>query len=105
MSALKDEATYYGLANFFKNFEAVGGVLYLTNCQLVHIPHKANMQTVATIIELSDVVEVKPRKTMVVIPNGIVVKTNQGNEFKFVVYRRNKWIKEINTCLEQLKNR
>ncbi|WP_411954834.1 GRAM domain-containing protein [Alkalibacillus sp. S2W] len=83
-------------ANLFKGIEAVGGKLYLTKEALIHRPHKFNIQSGETVIELKDIAEVLTRNTLLVIPNGLLVKTTGGNKYKLVVFDRDNWIEKIN---------
>jgi len=84
-----------GPANHFKTAEARGGRLYLTNKCLVFQPHKINLQTSQLNISLKDVSEAKTSWTFGIVPNGLVIKTkDQANE-RFVVNNPGKWRKAI----------
>jgi hypothetical protein len=79
-------------ANHFKGIEAVGGKLYLTNRRLVFKSHKFNIQKHLLSLNIADIAEVDPYKTMGITDNGLLVKTINGSTEKFVVQQRAEWI-------------
>ncbi|CAM5208240.1 GRAM domain-containing protein OS=Ureibacillus acetophenoni OX=614649 GN=SAMN05877842_1073 PE=4 SV=1 [Ureibacillus acetophenoni] len=82
-------------ANLFKGMEAVGGHLTITDKRLIFKAHKFNIQGGVTEINMSDIVSVTKANTLKIIPNRIIVKTKDGNEHKFVVYKRDKLVQLI----------
>ena len=76
--------------------EGVGGKMFLTNKKVVFKSHKINIQKGQTDILYEDITEIIKRKTAKLIDNGIRIKTNDGNEFDFVVNEREKWIEKLN---------
>ncbi|WP_404455352.1 hypothetical protein [Oceanobacillus kapialis] len=96
-----------GLANLWKGKEGVGGKLYLTDQQLIHQPHKANIQSDRVEIKLADVdyVELYTNKLfgLSVIKNGLTVVDKTGTPYKFVVNKREDWKNEIERQLETNK--
>lgn len=92
---MKETAIYDGLANVFKGKEAVGGKLYLTHDALVHKAHAANVQKEDVVIPLSDITGVTPKKSLLVLPNRLVVHTKDGRDVVFVVYKRDVWMEHI----------
>ena len=84
-----------GPANLFRGIEGVGGKLFLTNKKIVFKSHKINIQKGQTDIPYENVSEIIKRKTAKLIDNGIRIKTNDGNEFDFVVNEREKWIENL----------
>jgi hypothetical protein len=97
------ETLYEGFANLFKGAESVGGKLYLTEGELIHKPHAINIQTAQTVIPLHEILEVGVRNTLLLVPNGLSVKTRDGREFKFVVYKRKTWVEQINKAIKGSK--
>lgn len=85
-----------GPANLFRGMEGVGGKLFLTNKKVVFKSHKINIQKGQTDIYYENISEIIKRKTLKLIENGIRIKTNDGNEFDFVVNEREKWIEKLN---------
>ena len=85
-----------GPANLFRGMEGVGGKLYLTNKKVVFKAHKINIQKGQTDILYENITEIIKRKTAKIINNGIRIKTNDKNEFDFVVNDREKWIEKLN---------
>ncbi|MGR9048682.1 GRAM domain-containing protein [Halobacillus faecis] len=98
---MSGEYEYEGAADLFKGVEAVGGKLYLTRNALIHRPHKVNIQSEETMIELKDIAEVTIRNTWHIIPNGIIVKTTDSKKYRFVLYKRKIWMEKINSLRKQ----
>ena len=85
-----------GPASLFRGMEAVGGKLFLTNKKVAFKSHKINIQKGQTNISYENIKEIIQRKTAKLIDNGIRIKTNDGEEFDFVVNEREKWIEKLN---------
>ena len=84
-----------GGANHFKNYEAVGGWIYLTDQRLLFRSHSMNVQRHELSIPLENIIEVSPSRTFGIIPNGLEIKTIDGKTEKFVVEDRKDWAKRI----------
>lgn len=89
-----------GLANLQKGVETVGGRLYLTNQRLVFEAHQMNIQGGTTEIDLQDVQSTEKCWTkflgfIPLFPNSLAVFTKAGDEYRFVVFGRGKWVKAI----------
>lgn len=85
-----------GPANLFRGLEGVGGKLFITNKKLIFNSHKMNIQKGQTDIPYENISEIIKRKTAKLIDNGIRIKTNDGNEFNFIVNEREQWIEKLN---------
>jgi hypothetical protein len=85
-----------GLANLFRGMEGVGGKTFLTNKKMIFKSHKMNIQKGQTDIPYEDIQEIIRKKTAKIIDNRIRIKTNDGNEFDFVVNEREEWIEKLN---------
>ena len=93
-----------GLANLQKGWETVGGKLYLTDQRLIFEAHKFNVQGGTTEIDMSDVVTVdkcwtKFLNKIPLAPNSLAVRTNAGDDYKFVLNRRTVWATEIQNVM------
>jgi hypothetical protein len=75
-------------ANLFRGAEAVGGRLKITDRRLLFQPHAINLQTTPAEIPISQISEMRPRNTLGIVPNGMLVKLQSGVEYKFVVWKR-----------------
>ena len=89
-----------GPANLHKNIEAVGGKLILTNQRLIFEGHKFNIQSGVTEIELTTVQSLRACWTLFLgvlptFPNSLAVYTEQGKEYRFVLFRRHAWAAAI----------
>lgn len=80
------------VANLFRGIEGVGGRLKVTNRRVVFEPHAINLQKNPAEILLTDIAVVERRKTGFMIPNGMLIRTKGGVEYKFVVWGRDKLI-------------
>ncbi|AWM12825.1 hypothetical protein DI487_02355 [Flavobacterium sediminis] len=89
-----------GGANHFKNGEAVGGKLYLLKDKLQFQSHNFNVQNHRLSINLNQIKEVGFYNALGLIPNGLEIKTTDGQTEKFVVNGRRIWKEEI----EKLKS-
>jgi len=65
-------------ANLFRGPEAVGGRLQITTHKLFFLPHAVNIQRTPQEIDLKDITEVGPRNTLGLVPNGMYVRTKDG---------------------------
>lgn len=82
-------------ANLFRNkFIADGGKLFLTNERLVFVPHKINLKTSQTSIDLKEIQKISPRKSSGIIDNGLRVHTTDAR-YDFVVNEREKWLENL----------
>ena len=79
-------------ASLFRQIEAVGGKILFESDKLIFNSHTLNMQTGSTVIEYSQIRDVRKRSTMGLVPNGILIVTKDGMEYKFVVFNRSKII-------------
>jgi hypothetical protein len=96
LDGTSDDATHNeeiladGVANLFRGIEGVGGRLTLTSRRVLFEPHAINLQRNPADILLSDIVEVRKRNTLGLIPNGLLIRTKAGVEYKFVLWDREK---------------
>ena len=91
-----------GPANLWKGFEAVGGMLYLTDKgRLVHVPHSVNIQRSIVEVQVSNIADVQTGWTrflgIPIAKNGLFVKQSQGQNFKYVVFDKKSWQESINS--------
>ena len=91
-----------GGANHFSNIEAVGGWIYLTDQRLLFKSHSINVQRHELSIPLQNISEAKPCRTFAIIPNGLKIKTIDGNTEKCVVEDRKNWVKKILEAKERI---
>ncbi|QOS77588.1 hypothetical protein JNUCC31_22860 [Paenibacillus sp. JNUCC31] len=83
-------------ANLFRGIEAVGGRLNITNERILFNPHSINIQRKPLEIMIKDISKIEKRNTLKIVPNGIKITINNGQEYKFVVYKRSKLIELLN---------
>ena len=88
------EIIYDGGANHFRGKEAVGGWLFLTSTELIFKSHGFNIQNQKTIIPLNNILEVTKVNTLGIVPNGLMIRTNNKSE-RFVLHGRGVWIQKI----------
>jgi hypothetical protein len=86
---------YAGPANHFRNGEARGGKLYLTNRRLIFQPHHFNLQNAPVGIARSEIAGAAKSKTLGIIPNGLLVRQSNGETQRFVVSDRSAWLRRI----------
>lgn len=90
-----------GPALHFRNWEAVGGWLYLTDRRLIFRAHGFNVQDPELTIPLEEIREVKNCWMAWILPDGLRIVTVNGTE-SFVVQGRHVWNEEINRATGQL---
>ncbi len=94
-----------GPANCQRGPESVGGRLFCTNQRLIFESHAFNLQTGATIVELTQIVAAKPVWTKILgviplVPNSLEVQLRDGTSQSFVAFGRSDWI----TTIERLRS-
>ena len=80
-----------GLANHRLNREYRGGFLRLTNRRLAFRPHASNAQNDPLDIPLSHLAGAETMLNLSFLPNGLRVKTTDGDSHDFVVCGRTRW--------------
>lgn len=75
-------------ANLTRGVEAVGGRIRITDLRVLFEANALNLQTMSAEIPLSQIAEVRPRNTLFVVPNGLLIKLKSGVEYKFVTWNR-----------------
>ena len=86
-----------GAANCQRGQETVGGRLNCTNQRLVFESHAINVNTGTTVVELNQIVAVRPVWTkflglIPLAPNSFEVQLRDGTTQSFVVTGRAEWI-------------
>lgn len=93
------QETYYleVAANLYRGIEAVGGRLKMNNENLLFSPHSFNLQTGVTLIFMDEISSIRKRNTMGIVPNGILIETRRGQQYKFVTWKRQQVIDFVNS--------
>ena len=99
-----EQVLHHTVANLFRGIMSVGGQLRVTNYRLLFDAHAINIRYEAIEISLAIVAEARPRNTLFVVPNGMLVRTLNGTDYKFVVWGRRGLIDLINSLAEQARN-
>ena len=86
-------------ANLLRGIENVGGRLKITNNRVLFQPHAINVQKMPEQIALSEIIEVSRTNTMRIIPNGMLIRTSRGVDYKFTVFGRGRLINLIRANL------
>lgn len=89
-----------GAASLQKSIETVGGRLRLTNQRLIFEAHRFNVQRGVTEIELASIQASRPCWTkflglLPLFPNALAVFTQQGREYRFILFGRGAWAAAI----------
>lgn len=82
-------------ANVFRGMDAVTGRLQITTMRLVFTPQGNIFQASGLVIPLHDITSLERRNTWGVFANGMLVRTQAGVEYHFVVWNRDTVIAEI----------
>lgn len=84
-------------ANLWRDKVAIGGHLMLTDDLLSFRAHGLNPPSEPLDIAVADIVGVATYRSWGMIPNGLVVTTTSGDEYRFVVARRGRLISAIDS--------
>lgn len=84
-----------GSANVWKRGEPVRGKLYLLEHAMIHQQEGYHLRPDTVIIELKNIESVTFKNYLGFIPNGLLIKTNDGEEYNLVVNRRKHWKEQI----------
>lgn len=98
-----EQLLHDAMANLFRGFESVGGRIRVTNRRVLFDPHVINVRYEAVAIPIASVAEVRPRNSLFIVPNGMLVRTDDGHEHKFVVWGRGKLIELIGSLASQAR--
>ena len=96
----KGDIVKAGHAHMRRPMRGVESRLYLTRTALYHEGSIGqHIESVGTTIRLTDIKELKARKTLGIIPNKIRIVTKDNELFKFVVFKRDDWIRAIEQAI------
>ncbi|QGG61109.1 hypothetical protein [Loigolactobacillus bifermentans] len=73
----------------------MGGHLSVTTEDLAFKPHILNVQTKYLFISRYDIASISKAKTFGIVSNGLSVHLNNGEEFKFVIAGKTKFLKAV----------
>ncbi len=92
MSQTQEKFHFNVVGNLFRGKEAVGGRLKINDRSILFSSHSMNIQTGNTEIFIDQISTIRKRITLGLVPNGILIETLDGQQFKFVVWNRQKII-------------
>lgn len=79
------------VANHWRRGRSISGRLWLTTAGLLFRSQVGNEY----LIELNQIKAVWPVRSLYIIPNGLVVATNDGTQERFVVWKHRAWAERI----------
>lgn len=88
-------------ANCIRGFEAVGGRIHFDEAGMTFHSHSFNIQKGDTRIAYREIIRLKKRNTLGIVPNGISIITRDGTEHKFVIYHRTKVIAYLTSKMHE----
>lgn len=93
-----------GKANRSSLVNAQGGKLYLTNKRLVFVGHGKNIGEGTIAADIKDILTYGKASTFTIflplpIPNAIKVVLSSGSKYKFTVFKRKEWLKELKNVI------
>lgn len=91
-----------GSANVWKRGEPVRGKLYLLEHAIIHQQEGFHLRPDTVIIELKDIESVTFKNYLGFIPNGLLIRMQDGETFSLVVNRRKNWQQKIEAQREVL---
>jgi GRAM domain len=86
-------------ANLRRRIETVGGRLKITSTRVVFEPNALNLQRQPAEISLTDIASVSKINVFGISPNGMLIRTKRGVEYKFVVWKRDSLINIISEAM------
>ncbi|GAA0437754.1 hypothetical protein GCM10008983_13360 [Lentibacillus halophilus] len=100
MELKSNEHIQYNIgANLKRGIESVGGKLKVTNDRLYFKPHAINIQKKELELSMGSILEVRKAKSLGLISNALIIAADNGNEYKFVLGKRDEIMDYIKTCL------
>lgn len=94
-----------GPASYFRGVVTINGTLYLTARRLRFRSLEAEGGVFDESISLESVERVRAVRTAIVVPNGVVVKTYDGREERFLVWGRALWMERIEQACASKEHR
>lgn len=88
-------------ANYYRGIEAVGGTLFLNDAGIIFKPHKMNIQKGELFLNYDQMRAVETRKTLGVIPNGVIIYAKDDKQHKFVINNSKRVIEYIRSRIQQ----
>ena len=96
LQLVPDELIVYSdIANHLKNFEAVGGTLYLTSKRLIFISHRFNIQNHSLYINLEDITPEGKSPGFGIDGSRLLITRANGKKEKFVLRKVEKWLEVL----------
>lgn len=92
LSTEEEHVLFEKKANLFRGIESVGGKILFYKDKMVFKSHSFNIQTGDTIIVYSQIQSMKKVNTIGLVPNGLLITLQDGQQHKFVVYNRSEII-------------
>ncbi|UDI79171.1 hypothetical protein HYI43_11720 [Staphylococcus taiwanensis] len=83
-------------ANYWKGKEAVGGHILFEDSGFRFTAHALNIQTDSVFVPYNIIKEVKPYRSLGIVPNGVKVMDKNNNEHKLVVYQKKNVVHFLN---------
>ncbi|PNZ30617.1 Uncharacterised protein [Staphylococcus petrasii] len=83
-------------ANYWKRKEVVGGHVLFEDNGFKFTAHALNIQKDPVFVSYDNIKEVKPYRSLGIIPNGVKVIDKDNNEHKLVVYQQKNVIQFLN---------
>ena len=92
-----------GTASLHVDRDVFAGALYLTNERLVFVGYVHGVNTkYDKAFSLKQIKEIKPTKTLLIIPNAFVITINDNEQFELIVHGRNEWLEAIRVRMTAL---
>lgn len=101
--ALDGETLHHqGPANRFLNGEGVGGRLYLLDDRLMFKSHHFNIQNHQWELPLREIESLEFYNPLLMVPNGLAIRTTAGRRERFIVQGRKVWKSRIQERIDRL---
>jgi hypothetical protein len=85
-----------GMASLHIDREAFSGALYLTTERLVFVGYVHGVNTkYDKAVLLKHIKEIKPEKTLFIIPNALAITLHDQEQFELIVHGRHEWLETI----------
>lgn len=89
MESKKEEKLYIDTTgNLYRGQKPLGGKLKISDTKISFEWYKPNIPEGNVYIALDDIAEVKKINTYLFVPNAMIIKLKNGNEYKFVLSDR-----------------
>ncbi len=82
-------------ANLMARRQVVGGTLILTDRRVIFEPQALDLETGIISLPLAHIVAIRAVNTLLLVPNGLLLQQDNGEQYRFAVEKRKILLEEL----------